>query len=177
MRETQAATVSVSALPPGLFVSATGYLDWVVVGARNDGTSIYRKNGPNRIQVASPLAGAAPAPAPIDITWDSGTPEQNRSPNGRWLTTASGSGAIRVTITGADGATQVQIYGGGSVAATATVAVAGGATSSVALPRTGSGSAGVITLGLGGAAFGRDVTVTLSGPTGGTLSIGAVTER
>ena len=168
-------SVQIGLLPQQVLLGPTGYLDWVVVGSRNDGKANRMKAGTGRLTVSAPN-GALPTSGLIPILWSGGTPEQDRTDNTRWWTANSAASSFTVQVAGADNASEVVLYAGSSSSLTVTVTVSGRGVTQKSVSAGYFGSAGKVTVSLSGADRGRDVTITL-GAARGTVSLGAVTER
>lgn len=171
-------SIDVSDVPDGLELSADGYLDWAVTGARSDGTIIRLFRGPGAVALAGPSPGAEPVPAPFAVTWLNGSPEQSRTANRTWLSAPAQPTVFTVTVDGGPKAAEVALYAGGTAPVQVTVSVEGLGSRQVALPAHETGTAGVVVVALDASARGRDVTLAVgAGPGTGTVALGAVTAR
>lgn len=170
--------IDVSDLPDRLELSADGYLDWVVTGARSDGTIIRLNRGPGAITVAGPSPAAKPAAAPFAVTWLNGNPEQSRTDNRTWWSAPAQPAVFTVTVAGGLGAAELALYAGGTAPVQVTVTVEGLGSRTVELPAEETGTAGVVVVALDESSRGRDVTFVVgAGPGTGTVSLGDVTAR
>lgn len=95
--------VNLHLVQPGtaFHLPAPGYSDWMVVGARQDGTVVHQKSAAPAIQNPLVLGSAAPkaVTGPFVIDWTGGFPEQDRSGDVTWWAVPGNSGyAITVTL-------------------------------------------------------------------------------
>jgi hypothetical protein len=175
-----AVDLSVAELPAELWLSADGYLDWIITGSRRDGKMIRLDDQDPIITVTEPAAVARSVPGPIDILWTDGQPEEDRDTNSSWWGSPVAANAFEIAVGGAEGSTEIVVYAGGSGQVTATVTVEGHGSQEARFPVSadGSSAAGALTIRLDGDARGRDVSIVLGG--GGypdSVALGAVTLR
>ncbi len=171
-------SINVEDLPDRLELSADGYLDWVITGARSDGKIVRLKSGPAAITVAGPATAPRSVAGPLEVSWSDGVPEQSRDGNRSWWSAPAQPTVFTVTVAGRAEASELALYAGGSVPVQVTVTIEGLGSRLVDLPADGSGSAGTVVVALDDSARGRDVTfvVGTAAPTG-TVAVGQVTAR
>lgn len=171
-------SLDVSDIPDGLELSADGYLDWVVAGARSDGVIVRLNQGPGAITVAGPSPAAQRAAAPFEVTWSNGKPEQSRTGNRTWWSAPAQPAVFTVRVDASLGAAEVALYAGGTAAVQVTVTVEGLGSRQIALPSHDAGTAGIVMVALDESARGRDVLFVVGAESGtGTVALGDVTAR
>lgn len=150
-------------------------LDWVVPGARPDGTVVRRQHP--RAALAGPTVrlgpdGATGVPGPFRISWSGGAPEQNHLADTGWLALDPDGGAVDIQVPAGSGR-RLTLYVGTAGADCVVRVSAGNGGTAVTVPA--GTPAAVVTLSAGSGA--GPLMVTLSGvrrTAGGRVGLAAV---
>jgi len=168
----------VSPAAPGHVLSLSGARDWLVAGARPDGTTVRRVAG-GQVLGGPHVVGdprTAVAAGPFRTSWTGGLPDATGTAVGTWLTVHGRAGGPRsgFLVSAPAGASSLTLYvGAGGPDARVTV-VAGGGEQTALLPP---GPAGyVVTIPLDGAVTGQR-QVRVDAPGGGVVALAAAVLR
>ncbi|MGH1491920.1 MAG: hypothetical protein ACRBK7_21455 [Acidimicrobiales bacterium] len=164
-------SLSAEALPSSLYLSADGYIDWVVLGSRRDGKIISLDHRVPSIAVSTPGRSPQPVAAPMDILWTDGQSEEDRDINDYWWSVPATPTAFRFKNDGAEHPEHIKLYVGGTANVTVSVSVSGVGHAYLAVQPPGQ----LVSIYIADAAQGRRITIDVGAPTNsGTVAVGAL---